>query len=90
MTDREFFIRGTPTLRTHHLSLVEADSAWWHGHLLFRDYLRAHPDEAAEYDRLKRTLAERFPADRASYTDGKHDFIEAVMARARAWRSASG
>ena len=90
MPDREFFALGTPTVRTHHLSLVEADSARWHRHLLFRDYLRAHPDEAAAYERVKRALAERFPDDRASYTAGKHDFIEAVVARARAWRPPPG
>ncbi len=42
----------------------------------FRDYLRAHPNTAREYEALKWDLAARL--DRASYTEAKTDFIRAV------------
>src|SRR3972149_3482523 len=31
---------------THHLHMVETTSQFWRRHILFRDYLRAHPETA--------------------------------------------
>ncbi len=70
-----------------HLHLVAVTSAFWERHLLFRDYLRTHPDTARAYERLKRELAVRFGSDRAAYTDAKTAFIRAVEEQARAARS---
>ena len=81
--DRLFFAKGARTLRTHHLSLAEASSNFYVNHMLFRDYLRAHPEAREEYRALKHGLARRFPTDRASYTEGKSDFIRRVLASAR-------
>ncbi len=50
--------------------------------LAFRDYLRAHPATARAYEELKKDLAARFPHDREAYTDGKTDFIQAVLRQA--------
>ena len=82
--DRMFFVKGLPPNgpRTDHLHVVEADSPLWE-RLLFRDYLRAHPDEAQRYAALKRDLAVRFPNDRERYTDAKTDYIAGVTAKAR-------
>jgi GrpB-like predicted nucleotidyltransferase (UPF0157 family) len=79
-TDRLFFWKGTP--RTHHLHIVEY-ATWEHQrHLLFRDYLRAHPDIARWYEDVKRDLAEAFKGNRPAYTRGKTAFIKSIMARA--------
>jgi GrpB-like predicted nucleotidyltransferase (UPF0157 family) len=74
---RLFFRKGTP--RTHHLHIVEFGTWEYRRHLLFRDYLRAHPDTAQAYERLKRELAAAYAHDRASYTASKTDFIVSVM-----------
>lgn len=73
--------------------MVEAGSDFWRDHLLFRDYLRTHPDTAAAYARLKRELAAEFNAHltpesngNLGYTGRKTDFVEAVKALARAER----
>ena len=50
-----------------------------------RDYLRANPEEAADYDGLKRRLAESHPQDRLAYIEGKNDFVSALEARALRW-----
>lgn len=69
--------------RTHQIHLVErSNSGWWDRHLDFRNYLRAHPDTAAEYASLKRGLAESFQQDRASYTDAKTEFVKRIELRA--------
>jgi GrpB-like predicted nucleotidyltransferase (UPF0157 family) len=59
-------------------------SEFWERHLLFRDYLRAHPDTAQAYDALKKELAAKFGSNRDSYTDAKTEFVRLVEAKARA------
>jgi len=60
----------------------------WRGHLVFRDYLRSHPDEAAAYAAEKRAVADR--VTRAEYPDAKAPWVQAAIARAEAWALQSG
>lgn len=46
--------------------------------LYFRDYLRAHPEVAAEYAALKQQLGRRFRHDRDAYTDAKGAFVAKI------------
>ena len=78
---RNYFRRGTP--RTHHVHLVSWTSAVWEDHLLFRDYLRSHPETAREYETLKRELAALYIQDKERYTDAKGPFIRSIVRRAR-------
>jgi GrpB-like predicted nucleotidyltransferase (UPF0157 family) len=82
--ERLYFRKLTDGLRTHHIHMVELGSDFWQRHLLFRDYLREHPDEARDYYELKVRLAERFGTDRLGYNEAKAAFIESALARARA------
>ncbi len=50
--------------------------------LLFRDYLRQHPEVAQDYFQLKMSLVAKFGSDRSSYTDGKTDFVLSVLEKA--------
>ncbi|NEQ21399.1 MAG: GrpB family protein [Microcoleus sp. SIO2G3] len=82
---RMFFVKGMPPYglrRTHHVHVVEAYSEFWE-RLLFRDYLRSHPEEAKCYERLKCDLAVRFRTDRERYTKGKSAYIQTIMEKAR-------
>ena len=81
LPDRRYFRRGTPD--THHVHMVPVSSDYFTEHLLFRDWLRSHPQAAEEYGKLKRGLAGRFPNDRDAYRAGKVPFIEMVVAAAR-------
>ncbi|GIJ43649.1 hypothetical protein Val02_05350 [Virgisporangium aliadipatigenens] len=67
--------------RTHHLHVVEDAAANWRSLLAFRDHLRGHPGDAAEYARLKRRLAAVDPDDRPRYRAGKAPFIEELLRR---------
>jgi GrpB-like predicted nucleotidyltransferase (UPF0157 family) len=51
----------------------------WVGYLAFRDLLRRDPAARDSYVRLKRTLAQRFPGDRAAYTAGKDQLVSALL-----------
>lgn len=75
----------TIELRTHHLHIVEP--SWgWQDLLLYRDYLRAHPDAVAAYAALKRRLAAADDQDRPRYRAAKAPFIRETLAAARQWR----
>jgi len=82
--ERRFLARPRHWPRSHHLHAVELGTPFWRDHLAFRDWLRAHPEDAAAYGRLKRELAARHGSDRSAYTEAKTSFVEAVLARARA------
>ena len=82
--DRMFFVKGMPpfgTRRSHHVHVTEPDGEMWQ-RLAFRDYLRAHPEEAQTYERLKRRLAAEHRADREAYTDAKSVYVDSVMRKA--------
>ena len=69
--------------RRFNLHLTELGGDFWVDHLLFRDYMRAHPEVALEYERLKRELMARYARTPRSYNDGKAGFIKSVVAKAR-------
>jgi GrpB-like predicted nucleotidyltransferase (UPF0157 family) len=56
--------------------------------LLFRDYLRAHPDAAAAYAALKRALA-ALGIDREVYADVKDPACDLIFVAAEDWAAAS-
>jgi GrpB-like predicted nucleotidyltransferase (UPF0157 family) len=75
LEDQDFFIKRAVC----HVHCYPEGHPDWDRHLAFRDRLRANPERAAAYARLKRELAIRFAADRLAYTDAKSDFIESAL-----------
>ena len=68
----------------HHLYVCSVNTPNLHYHLLFRDYLRQHPDKALEYGQLKEELARQYPGDMDGYSEGKQDLISRLMQEAEA------
>jgi GrpB-like predicted nucleotidyltransferase (UPF0157 family) len=66
-----------------HLHLVKEGSRFHEKHILFRDWLRSHPADAEAYTELKIRLAEKYRNDRVAYTDGKTEFINGIVERAK-------
>jgi GrpB-like predicted nucleotidyltransferase (UPF0157 family)/predicted kinase len=90
MPDRIIAIRREYGVRCCHVHLILRDGDEYRRNLAFRDYLRAHPDVAAEYASLKRRSAQQHRDDREAYRKSKSDFIERVTNHALAEiRSAS-
>ena len=77
---RNYFRKGAP--RTHHVHMFSVSSEMWRDHLLFRDYLRAHPDIVREYETIKRELAVMYVQDKEQYTDAKGPFVRSIVRRA--------
>lgn len=65
-----FYAQGNPQIATQ---------------LAFRDYLRAHRDEAFAYEAIKREAAAAHPSDSLAYNKHKSDWIRACQTRAQAW-----
>ena len=63
--------------RSFDVSIVQHHGEHWRRHLLFRDYLRNHPETADAYGDLKRRLVEAEAFER--YEEEKRDFIERVL-----------
>jgi GrpB-like predicted nucleotidyltransferase (UPF0157 family) len=76
--DREAF-RCVIDLPPHHLYVCESGARPLQEHVCFRDILRRSPELAAEYAELKRTLAERYRHDRATYGEAKTSFVRSVI-----------
>ena len=68
--------------RDVHLHVWPAGGGDEHRHLLFRDWLRAHPDDRLEYEHIKRTLAGKW-RDTNYYARAKSPVVDRIMERAR-------
>lgn len=84
------YFREAPGQRRTHIHVRRAGSWSEQGALLLRDFLRAHPEFAADYGALKRQLAARFGDHRADYTEAKAPFIWALLQRADVWAQRVG
>ncbi len=55
----------------------------WDNHLLFRDYLRNHKSERAQYAELKESLARKYADNRGEYTERKSTFVRDIIEKAK-------
>jgi GrpB-like predicted nucleotidyltransferase (UPF0157 family) len=58
--------------------------------LLFRDYLRAHPNSARNVERIKRELAKRHAHDEDAYYAIKDPIYDLIWEAAQAWGDHTG
>jgi len=67
------------------LHMTKYGNAFWIDHLLFRNYLRSHPESVQQYEDLKQGLIEKLgpDPDKQAYNKGKDCFISAILDMAR-------
>ena len=65
-------------MQKHHLYVCPQDSAELNRHILFREYLRAHPKAVREYGDIKLKGAALYPYDIDRYIENKSPFIKKV------------
>lgn len=78
---RLYFFRHREA-RSAHVHIAHAESWFVHDQLLFRDWLRTHPEDARAYETLKLDLAGKHRDDRVAYTMSKSGFVRDVLLRA--------
>ena len=67
-----------PHLFSHHLYVCQKSSEELYRHLVFRDFLKGHPEAAKEYGRVKEEAARLYPDDIEKYIEYKSPCIEAL------------
>jgi GrpB-like predicted nucleotidyltransferase (UPF0157 family) len=58
--------------------------------LLFRDYLRVHPEDCVTYAKEKYRLMELYKNDRPKYVEGKAPVIWSILQKAHIWSQQTG
>lgn len=67
-----------PHLKKHHLYVCPKDSKELRRHIIFRDFLRTHPEAAAKYGSVKTEAARLYPDDIDRYIEHKSPYIEKI------------
>lgn len=73
-------------IRKVHLHAFEKGSYQLYRHLVFRDYLRSHPEEAARYASVKEEAARQYEYDIESYITAKSPTVLEIEGKARLWK----
>lgn len=71
--------------RRFNLHATRFGKVFWSDHLRFRDWLRTHPEDAADYERLKREILAGMSdsPSQPAYNAAKASLIAEILARAR-------
>ncbi|WP_042473587.1 GrpB family protein [Bacillus ndiopicus] len=80
---RRLFRKGGEN-RTHHIHFYQFGNPHIKRHLVFRDYLLAHPKEASEYSKFKEDLADKYESTH-DYSPAKKAFVSHLEEKALAW-----
>lgn len=80
---RRLFRKGGEN-RTHHIHFYSVDNPQIERHLIFRDYLRSHPEEVARYSLFKEELARNFE-NTSEYSPAKKAFVTEMEQLALSW-----
>lgn len=84
------YFRESPGDRRTHIHVRRAGSFSEQFPLLFRDYMRTHPEDAERYAALKHMLAEQYAEDRHGYVEAKGPFVWQTIRKADEWAQNTG
>ena len=80
------YVCGRDDFITHHIHVCKYNSDIWNDYINIRDYLNNNYDDALEYEKLKKYLANKYPKERKTYTSMKADLINEIIDKARKWK----
>lgn len=69
----------SPLNHSHNLYVCLHGIPALQNHLIFRDFLRQHPNSISEYSQLKKNLAKKFSANIDAYIEAKTSFITEIL-----------
>ena len=83
---RRFFNLDSGNRRLFNVHVYQIGNPEIPRHLDFIEYLQVHPEDAAAYAELKRSLADRFSDDIDSYVTGKTDLVREIEQKVARWK----
>lgn len=84
------YFREQPGFRRTHVHVRQAGSFSEQLSLLFRDYLRVHPEDRHRYAQEKHRLFKQFYHERSQYVAGKGPIMWDILQKANAWSQQVG
>jgi GrpB-like predicted nucleotidyltransferase (UPF0157 family) len=84
------YFRERPGHVRMHLHVRQAGSFAEQMTLLFRDYLRQHPEDCVRYAEEKHRLMQLYKHERSKYVEGKGPVVWEILQRAHLWSQATG
>jgi GrpB-like predicted nucleotidyltransferase (UPF0157 family) len=85
VTGRLYFTKRAQ--RNFNLAVVSWGGPLWHANILFRDYLKCHPDESRLYEKSKKAVVKKGSLHLFEYSDRKKPIISKLMKNAEKWSS---
>jgi GrpB-like predicted nucleotidyltransferase (UPF0157 family) len=79
------YFREIPGNRRTHIHVRQVGSFSEQLALLFRDYLREHPEDRLKYTEEKHRLMKLYSNERLKYVDGKGPIIWEIIQKASSW-----
>lgn len=73
--------------RSFNLQVVPLEGKEWNEKLIFRDYLRTHPEEVQIYSRIKEEAVRKGKVQLLDYHHHKDQIVEGILQRALDWHS---
>ena len=77
--ERRYFRKSDGIIPLVHIHIYEEASAARRERIVFRDYLRVHPEIRDRYAEHKLSLAKKFSGDRLEYSHSKNYFISNII-----------
>lgn len=84
------YFREAPGTRRTHIHVRQAGSFSEQMSLLFRDYLRQHPEDCLRYGQEKHRLMELYKHERIKYVEGKGPIVWDILHKAHIWSQSAG
>ncbi|WP_315371692.1 GrpB family protein [Paenibacillus xylanexedens] len=84
------YFREEPGSRRIHIHVRQAGSFSEQMTLLFRDYLREHPEDCLNYAEEKHRLMSLYKDQRPKYVEGKGPMVWSILQRAHRWSQEIG
>ncbi|GLX67884.1 GrpB family protein [Paenibacillus glycanilyticus] len=84
------YFREVPGSRRTHIHVRQTGSFSEQVNLLFRDYLRHHPEDCLRYGQEKHRLYELYKNEREKYVEGKGPIVWDLIHRAHLWSQETG
>lgn len=86
--DVKFFQKKYGYIPECHISFTEKGSDFYARQIIFRNYLRKHPEYVRKYEKVKRNLAKEHIDNFDTYSAGKKTFIFSILEMA--WKEKHG